>query len=73
MLLRRSVYSPHGGTTVAGTSTLSRAAYLALGFFFGARLGAYGAVALHAEILRKVFGVQLLLIALHMIFAKHGT
>ena len=49
------------------------AGYLALGFFFGAPLGAYGAVALHAGILRKVFGVQLLFIALHMIFAKHGT
>ena len=57
----------------AGYVDLTAAGYLALGFFFGAPFGAYGAIALHPELLRKVFGVQLLLIALHMIFAKHGT
>ncbi|PWU05909.1 MAG: permease [Terriglobia bacterium] len=42
---------------------------LALGFFIGAPLGAFGATALHPEALRRIFGVQLLLISLHMIFA----
>jgi uncharacterized protein len=50
---------------------LNVAMLLALGFFFGAPLGAMGANVLHPEMLRKVFGVQLLLISLHMIFAKH--
>ena len=49
------------------------AGLLALGFFFGAPLGAMAANALHADLLRKVFGIQLLLISLHMIFAKHGA
>ena len=57
----------------AGHVDLNVAMLLAVGFFFGAPLGAMGATNLHPEILRKVFGVQLLLISLHMIFAKHGT
>ena len=57
----------------AGHVDLNVAMLLALGFFFGAPLGAMGATAMHPEILRKVFGVQLLLISLHMIFAKHGS
>ena len=56
-----------------GYVDFTAAGWLALGFFFGAPLGAYGATALHPEILRKVFGIKLLVIALHMIFAKHGT
>jgi uncharacterized membrane protein YfcA len=32
-----------------------------------------GAIKLNPEVLRRVFGVQLLLISLHMIFAKHGA
>ena len=57
----------------AGHVDLNVAMLLALGFFFGAPLGAMGATALRPDILRKVFGVQLLLISLHMIFAKHGS
>jgi uncharacterized membrane protein YfcA len=57
----------------AGQVDLNVAMLLALGFFCGAPLGAMGATALNADILRKVFGVQLLLISLHMIFAKHGS
>ena len=52
---------------------LQVAMLLALGFFFGAPLGAMGATTMHPDVLRKVFGVQLLLISLHMIFAKHGA
>ena len=55
----------------AGHVDLNVAMLLAVGFFFGAPLGALGATALHADILRRVFGAQLLLISLHMIFAKH--
>jgi uncharacterized protein len=57
----------------AGHVDVTAAGLMALGFFFGAPIGAYGATALHPEMLRKVFGVQLLLISLHMIFAKHGA
>lgn len=57
----------------AGHVDLNVAMLLALGFFFGAPFGAWGATTLHPDILRKVFGVQLLLISLHMIFAKHGN
>jgi len=49
------------------------AGLLALAFFFGAPIGAYAANLLHPDALRKVFGVQLLLISLHMIFAKRGS
>jgi len=55
----------------AGHVDLNVAMLLALGFFFGAPLGAMGATSLHPELLRKVFGAQLLLISLHMIFAQH--
>jgi len=41
---------------------------LCLGFFFGGLLGARAATALPALMLRKVFGVAMLLIALRMIF-----
>ena len=53
-----------------GYVDVTAAGLLALGFFVGAPFGAFGATALHADTLRKVFGVQLLLISLHMIFAK---
>ena len=55
----------------AGYVDINAAGLLALGFFFGAPIGAFGATALHPEVLRKVFGAQLLMISLHMIFAKH--
>ncbi len=43
------------------------AALLCLGFFFGGLLGARVATALPADLLRRVFGVAMLLIALRMI------
>lgn len=48
------------------------AGLLALAFFFGAPIGAYFANVMHPDLLRKVFGAQLLVIALHMIFARHA-
>jgi uncharacterized membrane protein YfcA len=45
---------------------------LALGFFFGASLGALSGTRIHADILRRLFGVFLLIIALHMIVGRHG-
>ena len=45
---------------------------LALGFFFGASLGAVAAVQIPGDLLRKLFGGFLLLVALHMIFGHHG-
>lgn len=48
------------------------AGLLAFGFFFGASLGALGATRLPAHLLRQVFGVFLLIVALHMIFGRHG-
>ncbi len=47
-------------------------AFVCLGFFIGSLLGAKIAVGFSDELLRKIFGVALLLIALHMIFAKSG-
>ena len=47
------------------------AGLLALGFFFGASIGALVAVKLHADVLRRIFGVFLGIIALHMTFGKH--
>jgi uncharacterized membrane protein YfcA len=57
----------------AGYVDFGLAGWLALGFFFGAPLGAMIATSMHPDALRKIFGVQLLLISLHMIFAKHGA
>ena len=57
----------------AGHVDFAVAGLLALGFFIGAPFGAMGAVKLNPEVLRRIFGVQLLLISLHMIFAKHGA
>lgn len=57
----------------AGHVDFTVAGLLALGFFIGAPFGAMGAIKLNPEVLRRVFGVQLLLISLHMIFAKHGA
>lgn len=57
----------------AGHVDFTVAGLLALGFFIGAPFGAMGAVKMHPELLRRIFGVQLLLISLHMIFAKHGA
>lgn len=57
----------------AGYVDIRLAMLLALRFFIGAPFGAMGATAMHPDMLRKVFGVQLLLISLHMIFAGHGS
>ena len=54
----------------AGHVEINAALLLALGFFVGAPLGTMGATALHPDLLRKVFGLQLLLISLHMIFRE---
>jgi uncharacterized protein len=48
------------------------AGLLALGFFFGASIGALAATKIDAEILRRVFGTFLLIVSLHMIFGSHG-
>ena len=55
-----------------GYVNLTVAAFVCLGFFVGGLLGAKLAVKLSDELLRRVFGVALLLLALHMIFAKSG-
>lgn len=51
-----------------GYVDLKIAAVLCLGFFFGGLLGARVATALPALLLRKVFGVAMLVVALRMIF-----
>ena len=51
-----------------GYVDLKIAALICLGFFFGGLLGARAATAMSALMLRKVFGVAMLLIALRMIF-----
>ncbi len=56
----------------AGYVNFTVAGLLALGFFFGASIGALAATKIHAEILRRVFGVFLLIVSLHVIFGNHG-
>jgi uncharacterized membrane protein YfcA len=56
----------------AGHVDFGVAALLAVGFFFGASIGALGAVRLHGDLLRRIFGAFLLVISLHMIFGRHG-
>lgn len=46
------------------------AALICLGFFFGGLLGAKFATAINATLLKKLFGVALLITALKMILAK---
>jgi|SoiMetStandDraft_2_1073263.scaffolds.fasta_scaffold25294_2 uncharacterized protein len=48
------------------------AGLLALGFFFGASVGALIATRVPGDMLRRVFGAFLLLVSLHMIFGRHG-
>ena len=55
-----------------GYVNLTIVAFVCLGFFVGGLLGAKMAVGLSDVLLRKIFGLALLLIALHMIFAKSG-
>lgn len=56
----------------AGYVDFPVAGLLALGFFFGALVGALGATRLDADVLRKVFGVFLLIVSLHMVFGGQG-
>jgi len=53
-----------------GYVNLTIAVFICLGFFIGGLVGAKVAVGLSNEILRKIFGFVLLLIALYMIFGK---
>jgi uncharacterized membrane protein YfcA len=53
-----------------GYVNLKIAAFVCLGFFIGGLLGAKLAIGLPPEILRRAFGVMLLLIASYMIFMK---
>ncbi len=55
-----------------GYVNLTVAAFVCLGFFVGGLIGARMAVGLSDQLLRKIFGIALLLIALHMIFTKSG-
>jgi hypothetical protein len=46
------------------------AAFVCVGFFIGGLFGARAAVGLNPEVLRKVFGVAMFLVSIHMIFFK---
>jgi len=53
-----------------GYVDLRIAAFICLGFFLGALLGAKLATSLSSVVLERIFGVALLLIALKMIFVR---
>ncbi len=53
-----------------GYVDLKVAALICLGFFIGGLAGAKIATALSGVLLRRVFGLGMLLISLHMIFAR---
>ena len=57
----------------AGYVNFNVAGWLALGFFLGASIGAVAATRIDAHTLRRVFGLFLLLVSLHMMFGKHGN
>lgn len=54
----------------AGFVDLKIAAFVCLGFFFGGLIGAKLVVGLPDPLLRKIFGVALLMIAIKMILTK---
>ena len=54
----------------AGNVKLSIAAFICLGFFLGGYLGAHWIQNVSDPMLKKMFGIYLLLIALNMIFAR---
>ena len=54
----------------AGYVDLKIAAFVCLGFFFGGLLGAKIVVGLPEPLLRRLFGVALLMISIKMILAK---
>jgi uncharacterized membrane protein YfcA len=49
---------------------LKIAAFLCLGFFIGGLLGAQFAIDIPGHILKKLFGIFLLIVSLRMIFFK---
>jgi len=53
-----------------GNVRLSIAAFVVAGFFFGGLVGAHIAHRISDPVLKKVFGVFLLLVALKMVFGK---
>ena len=53
-----------------GFVDIKAAAFICLGFFLGGLLGARIATGLPAQVLTKIFGVFLLVIAIKMIFTK---
>lgn len=53
-----------------GCVDIKVAALICLGFFFGGLIGAKFATAIHASLLKKLFGVALLATALKMILSK---
>jgi uncharacterized membrane protein YfcA len=54
----------------AGFVDLKIAAFLCLGFFIGGLLGAQFAIDIPGHILKKLFGIFLLIVSLRMIFFK---
>lgn len=56
----------------AGHVDFAVAGLLALGFFFGASIGAVVATKIEGHILRKIFGAFLFLVSLHMMLGRHG-
>jgi uncharacterized membrane protein YfcA len=53
-----------------GKVDLAVAGFICLGFFFGGLIGAKLALPIPDQILKKMFGVLLLVISLRMIFTK---
>lgn len=56
----------------AGHVDFATAGLLALGFFFGASIGALIATRIHGDVLRRIFGAFLFLVSLHMMLGRHG-
>ena len=56
----------------AGYVDFATAGLLALGFFFGASVGAIIATKIHGDMLRRIFCAFLLVVSLHMMFGRHG-
>ncbi|MGZ8932558.1 MAG: TSUP family transporter, partial [Halobacteriota archaeon] len=54
----------------SGYADLKIAAFLGIGFFFGAFFGAKVATNIPDVVLEKIFGVALLLVALKMLLSK---
>ncbi|MFC1501271.1 TSUP family transporter [Elusimicrobiota bacterium] len=54
----------------SGHVNLPMAIFIGLGFFLGAFFGAKLAVSIPGEMLKKIFGVALLLISINIIFSK---